>query len=68
MRRMSRCAERACVNLPWLNRVDAAWLETIGECRTIIHLDNHYLPAAGRDAPRRSPGSASIRPRACESA
>ncbi len=32
------------VNLPWLNRVDAAWLkETIGVCRTIITLDNHYL-------------------------
>jgi transketolase len=32
------------VNLPWLNRVDAAWLkETIGSCRTIITLDNHYL-------------------------
>jgi transketolase len=32
------------VNLPWLNRVDAAWLaETIGEYRTIITLDNHYL-------------------------
>ena len=32
------------VNLPWLNRVDAAWLkEAIGACRTIITLDNHYL-------------------------
>ena len=32
------------VNLPWLNRVDAAWLkETVGGCRTIITLDNHYL-------------------------
>jgi transketolase len=32
------------VNLPWLNRVDAGWLkETIGACRTIITLDNHYL-------------------------
>jgi transketolase len=32
------------VNLPWLNRVDAAWLrETVGACRTIITLDNHYL-------------------------
>src|SRR5215217_8116644 len=32
------------VNLPWLNRVDAAWLqETIGDCRTIITLDNHYV-------------------------
>ena len=32
------------VNLPWLNRVDAAWLKgTIGGCRTIITLDNHYV-------------------------
>ena len=32
------------VNLPWLNRVDAAWLRsTIGDCRTIITLDNHYV-------------------------
>jgi len=32
------------VDLPWLNRVDGAWLrETIGGCRTIITLDNHYV-------------------------
>ncbi len=32
------------VNLPWLNRVKAAWLkDTIGACRAIITLDNHYL-------------------------
>ena len=32
------------VNLPWLNRVDALWLkETIGTCRTVITLDNHYV-------------------------
>jgi transketolase len=32
------------VNLPWLNRVDRAWLQqTIGACRTIITLDNHYV-------------------------
>ena len=32
------------VNLPWLNRVDAAWLRNaIGDCRTIITLDNHYV-------------------------
>ncbi len=32
------------VNLPWLNRVDAAWLrEVIGTCRSVITLDNHYL-------------------------
>ena len=32
------------VNLPWLNRVDAAWLrEAVGGRRTIVTLDNHYL-------------------------
>jgi transketolase len=32
------------VNLPWLNRVDADWLrETIGTCRSVVTLDNHYL-------------------------
>ncbi len=32
------------VDLPWLNRVDAAWLkETLGSCRTIVTLDNHYV-------------------------
>jgi transketolase len=32
------------VNLPWLNRVDAAWLrDVIGFCRSIVTLDNHYL-------------------------
>ena len=32
------------VNLPWLNRVDHAWLrDTIGQCRSIVTLDNHYV-------------------------
>ena len=32
------------VNLPWLNRVDAGWLQQmIGACRTVITLDNHYV-------------------------
>jgi transketolase len=32
------------VNLPWLNRVDPAWLrEVIGNRRTIVTLDNHYV-------------------------
>jgi transketolase len=32
------------VNLPWLNRVSAAWLrETLGGCRTVALLDNHYV-------------------------
>ena len=32
------------VNLPWLNRVDAGWLrQTIGGCRSIVTLDNHYV-------------------------
>ena len=32
------------VNLPWLNRVDDRWLlDTIGECRHVFTLDNHYV-------------------------
>jgi transketolase len=32
------------VNLPWLNRVDPAWLrDVIGTCRSIVTLDNHYI-------------------------
>jgi transketolase len=32
------------VNLPWLNRVDAAGLrQTIGQTRRVITLDNHYV-------------------------
>jgi len=32
------------VNLPWLNRVDTNWLqEVIGDCRSIVTLDNHYV-------------------------
>ena len=32
------------VNLPWLNRIDSSWLrETIGSCRSVVTLDNHYL-------------------------
>jgi len=30
--------------MPWLNRVDDAWLrQTIGERRAVITLDNHYV-------------------------
>ena len=32
------------INLPWLNRVDPAWLkEAIGDRRAILLLDNHYV-------------------------
>lgn len=32
------------INLPWLNRVDAAWLRaTLQGCRWLFTLDNHYL-------------------------
>jgi transketolase len=32
------------VNLPWLNRVNSRWLrEVIGECRSVVTLDNHYV-------------------------
>jgi transketolase len=31
------------INLPWLNRVDPAWLEeVVGDRRAILLLDNHY--------------------------
>jgi transketolase len=37
-------ASLAVVVLPWLNRVDEAWLRTaIGARRTVITLDNHYV-------------------------
>jgi transketolase len=32
------------INLPWLNRVDDSWLlDTIGDCRQIFTLDDHYV-------------------------
>ena len=32
------------VNLPWLNHVDIDWFrETLGDYRTVITMDNHYL-------------------------
>jgi transketolase len=32
------------INLPWLNRVDPAWLkEVIGDRRAMLLLDNHYV-------------------------
>jgi transketolase len=32
------------VNLPWLNRLDPAWLrDVIGTARAIVTVDNHYL-------------------------
>jgi transketolase len=32
------------VNLPWLNRVDATWLQqVVGDRRSVITLDNHYV-------------------------
>jgi transketolase len=32
------------VNLPWLNRVDDRWLlETVGDCRHVFTLDDHYV-------------------------
>ena len=38
------------VNLPWLNRVDPGWLrDVIGPRRTIVTLDNHYVPGGQGD-------------------
>jgi transketolase len=32
------------INLPWLNRVDAAWLASaVAGCRLVMTLDNHYV-------------------------
>jgi transketolase len=32
------------VNLPWLNRTDDRWLlETVGDCRHVFTLDDHYV-------------------------
>jgi transketolase len=32
------------INLPWLNRVDDAWLlQTVGDCRQVFTLDDHYV-------------------------
>lgn len=32
------------INQPWLNSVDADWLaETLGTCKTLFTIDNHYL-------------------------
>jgi transketolase len=32
------------INLPWLNRVDAGWLnDAIGDRRALVLLDNHYV-------------------------
>jgi transketolase len=34
----------AVINLPWLNRLDAAWVaETLGRFPAVITLDNHYV-------------------------
>ena len=38
------------VNLPWLNRVDSAWLkQTIGSRRAVVLLDNHYIHGGQAD-------------------
>jgi transketolase len=43
------------VNLPWLNRVDLAWLaETVGPFRRVVTLDNHYVPGGQGDLIARS--------------
>ena len=32
------------INLPWLNYVDSGWLKvTIGSCKHVVYLDNHYI-------------------------
>ncbi len=33
----------AVIDLPWLNRIDDEWVETLGRFGHIVTLDNHYL-------------------------
>ena len=33
----------AVIDLPWLNRIDDAWVKSLGAYRQIVALDNHYL-------------------------
>lgn len=33
----------AVIDLPWLNRIDDAWVKSLGAYRQIVTLDNHYL-------------------------
>jgi transketolase len=33
----------AVIDLPWLNRIDDAWVKTLGAYKRIVTLDNHYL-------------------------
>ena len=34
----------AVINLPWLNRIDDAWVaDTLGRFRAVVTLDNHYV-------------------------
>lgn len=38
------------VNLPWLNTVDAQWLDReLGECATVMAIDNHYIKGGQGD-------------------
>ncbi|MFZ0712156.1 MAG: transketolase C-terminal domain-containing protein [Terrimicrobiaceae bacterium] len=40
----SRGKRAKLVNLPWLNRIDADWLQdTVGNARCVVTLDNHYI-------------------------
>ena len=51
------------VNLPWLNRVESAWLkQTIGSCRSIVTLDNHYLHGGQGDMIAGAVASLSLSP------
>jgi transketolase len=42
--REDRGVRLTVINLPWLNRVDDAWLvDTIGDCHRVFTLDDHYV-------------------------
>lgn len=49
LRRRHQLAVRV-INLPWLNAVDAEWLEdAVKDCRTVFSIDNHYLVGGQSD-------------------
>ena len=40
----ARGTSAAVINLPWLNRIDDAWVrEALGRFRLVVTLDNHYV-------------------------
>jgi transketolase len=54
------------VNLPWLNRVDVQWLaDTIGDRRSVLLLDNHYLHGGQGDMLAAAIAALGLEPAVC---